>query len=246
MAATKKKAGKREDWEDLDVNADSRLPASHGIIFMINSLLLAAASVCKLTFSPLLFKLTPTIHCRRYFLHNIWPDSGGERSVVWSSQCNCRDHSHTRIAKSLKGTSKSVNAAGVDYVFSQLMVVLSASLLHVGWSLRAHFSLRTRTLQTRRQNLSNRWIQSVSQFCTAQMVDLLDVLQEAEAKRSAINQEALALSLAYTNAIFLASIVIATFFILRSDSIHEMLCDYCSKLFVVALTYNIAGRRHRS
>jgi hypothetical protein len=46
-AMSKKKSGKREDWEDLDVNADSRLPASHGIIFMINSLVLAAASVCK-------------------------------------------------------------------------------------------------------------------------------------------------------------------------------------------------------
>jgi hypothetical protein len=39
--------------------------------------------------------------------------------------------------------------------------------------------------------------------------------QEAEAKRSAINQEALALSLAYTNAVFLAAIVVATFFVFR-------------------------------
>jgi hypothetical protein len=41
------------------------------------------------------------------------------------------------------------------------------------------------------------------------------LLQEAEAKRASINQEALSLSLAYTNAVFLTAIVVSTFFILR-------------------------------
>jgi len=36
---------RKEDWESLDVNADNRLPASHRLLFLLNSLLLSAAPV---------------------------------------------------------------------------------------------------------------------------------------------------------------------------------------------------------
>lgn len=45
------KGGRKEDWETLDVGADSRLPPAHRFVFLLNSILLAGAPVCKLKFS---------------------------------------------------------------------------------------------------------------------------------------------------------------------------------------------------
>ncbi len=125
-AMSKKKAGKREDWEDLDVNADSRLPASHGIIFMINSLVLAAASVCK--FWKLLRRSGQRVFWllfvpHRPFLHNIRFDSWGECNMVRRSQCNLSYHPDTGPSKPLKEPPESVIVKNADLMQSPILTI---------------------------------------------------------------------------------------------------------------------------
>ncbi|KAJ1478715.1 translocon-associated, gamma subunit [Baffinella frigidus] len=45
MAPPGKKGGKREDWEDVDTSADSRLPVAHIILFVINAVALSAVPI---------------------------------------------------------------------------------------------------------------------------------------------------------------------------------------------------------
>mmetsp|Transcript_57694 Transcript_57694/g.151828 ORF Transcript_57694/g.151828 Transcript_57694/m.151828 type:complete len:186 (+) Transcript_57694:52-609(+) len=158
-AAAAKRKGKREDWEDLDVNADSRLPATHGFIFIVNSLLLAFAPV---------------------YLFSAIFDLSIEEYAVWY---------------------------GVVSVVSAIILTLAC--------------------QNRAKNLRNRLIaiRGIELESTIQLKnkDSMDEkaklkLQEAESKRTAINQESLALALSYTNSMFLATSVIVEFLILRSQA----------------------------
>lgn len=58
-------------------------------------------------------------------------------------------------------------------------------------------------------------------------------MQDAEKKRSDINSEALALSLAYTNAIFLFIVVALTFWVMRYVSLVRL--DVSSVLYALVV-----------
>merc|ERR1712010_300594 len=139
------RARRKEDWESLDVNADNRLPASHRLVFLLNSLLLSAAPV--------------------YLFSQIFDMAIPENAVVFG---------------------------GVSVV-SAVMLTMACQIRSKGLVAKL---------------INKRGIELTSSI----------KLKAAEKERSEVDNEALALSLSTTNAIFLLAVVVITFFVLRNTT----------------------------
>merc|ERR1711966_67016 len=147
---------RKEDWESLDVNADNRLPASHRLVFLLNSLLLSAAPVYL--FSQIFDMAIPENAVV----------FGGVSAVMLTMACQIR-------SKGL--VAKLINKRGIE--------------------LTSSIQLKVKGAQDDKAKAK---------------------LKAAEKERSEVDNEALALSLSTTNAIFLLAVVVITFFVLRNTT----------------------------